>query len=259
MWIFFLLSFVFVCLFVFFCYTLPCFLLILGDWACFVICFVVYCYLFILYFLFFTFMDFLGLFFVSLISLGTSSLRLIVFPLGGWLHGGPVSGDWYRGVVSYTNDDWESEWADYDELIDMVPRKQLTMGWEDDAWARGGVRLPLPLAGHGWTIWEMVSIALFFFLIFWKSMGIAGKVLEWIKKRFLAQLLLGWRVNFTVLSETLFLLRHRSNCGDYWCSHVVRKGGETSPKILLNCWVGVVKNPLCSDGLENGAKCSKIE
>ena len=34
---------------------------------------------------------------------------------------------------------------------------------------------------------------------------------------------------------------------------------ETSPKILLNCWVGVVKIPLCSDGLENGAKCSKIE
>ena len=42
-------------------------------------------------FLFFTFMDFLGLFFVSLTALGTSSLRLIVFPWGGWLHGGPVS------------------------------------------------------------------------------------------------------------------------------------------------------------------------
>ena len=34
-----------------------------------------------------------------------------------------------------------------------------------------------------------------------------------------------------------------------------KERGETSPKILLNCWVGVVKNPLCSDGLENGAKC----
>ena len=95
--------FFFVCLFVFFCYTLPCFLLIWGDWACLVICFVVYCYflnflkfLFI-YLFFFTFMDFLGLFFVSLIALGTSSLRLIVFPLGGWLHVGPVSGSGIEG------------------------------------------------------------------------------------------------------------------------------------------------------------------
>ena len=38
-----------------------------------------------------------------------------------------------------------------------------------------------------------------------------------------------------------------------------KERGETSPKILLNCWVGVVKIPLCSDGLENVVKCSKIE
>ena len=87
----------------FFCYTLPCFLLVLGDWAYRVICFVVYCYLFILFlylflfyffifiFIFFTFMDFLGLFFVSLTALGTSSLRLIVFPQwGGGVHESPV-------------------------------------------------------------------------------------------------------------------------------------------------------------------------
>ena len=30
----------------------------------------------------------------------------------------------------------------------MVPRKRLTMGWEDDTWARGGVRLLLP---PGWS------------------------------------------------------------------------------------------------------------
>ena len=47
----------------------------------------------------------------------------------------------------------------------MVPGKRLTMGWEDDAWARGGVWLLSPLAGHGWTIWEMVSIALFVFFL----------------------------------------------------------------------------------------------
>ena len=55
----------------FFWLYLPCFLLILGDWACLVICFVVYCYLFIFLFLFFlffiylffTFMDFLFFFY----------------------------------------------------------------------------------------------------------------------------------------------------------------------------------------------------
>ena len=51
-------------------------------------------------------MDFLGLFFfVSLTALGTSSLRLIVFSLGGLVARGPRFADWYRGVVSYTNDD----------------------------------------------------------------------------------------------------------------------------------------------------------
>ena len=58
---FFLLSFVFF-LFVFvlfFCYTLPCFLLVLGDWAYRVICFVVYCYLFIFYFIYLFFFFYL--------------------------------------------------------------------------------------------------------------------------------------------------------------------------------------------------------
>ena len=34
-----------------------------------------------------------------------------------------------------------------------------------------------------------------------------------------------------------------------------KERGDTSPKILLNCWVGVVKIPLGSDWLEGGAKC----
>ena len=34
------------------------------------------------------------------------------------------------------------------ELMNMVPRKRLTMGWKDDAWARGGVRL---LLTPGWS------------------------------------------------------------------------------------------------------------
>ena len=60
-------------------------------------CHLLCCLLFVYFILFsliyfcFTFMDFLGLFFVSLTALGTSSLRLIVFPWGGWVHGSPVS------------------------------------------------------------------------------------------------------------------------------------------------------------------------
>ena len=38
-----------------------------------------------------------------------------------------------------------------------------------------------------------------------------------------------------------------------------KERGDASPKILLNCWVGVIKIPLCSDWLEGGAKCWKIE
>ena len=205
-------------------------------------------------------MDFLGLFFVSLTALGTSSLRLILFPWGG------CTGAPFRGLVSRGSKLYKWWFGRASGLVDM----ELMKWYRGNGWRWVGKTIPgrgavsgcsSPLAGHGWTIWEMVSIALFFFflsLIFWKSMVIDGWETcfvccrgQWRPP--------GWEVNSTVLSGTLFLLRHRSNCGDYWCSHVVRKGGETSPKILLNCWVGVVKIPLCSDGLKNGAKCSKIE
>ena len=110
-------------------------------------------------------MDFLGLFFVSLTALGTSSLRLIVFPRGGAR--GPRFADWYRGVVSYTSDDLGGRVA------------WLTWNWwkwyRGNGWRWVGKTIPgrgavsgcsSPLAGHGWTIWEMVSIALFFFFFF---------------------------------------------------------------------------------------------
>ena len=103
MWIFFLLSFVFfvffVCLFFFFvilCLVF-CWFWGTGLTVSFALLFIVICLFYfiffnLIYFYFcFTFMDFLGLFFVSLTALGTSSLRLIVFPWGGWVHGSPVS------------------------------------------------------------------------------------------------------------------------------------------------------------------------
>ena len=116
MWIFFfLLSFVFfVFLFVslFFLLYFALFFVGFGELGlpCHLLCclllFVYFFYLFIFFLNFFYLHGFSGfIFLVSLIALGTSSLRLIVFPLGGLVARGPRFGDWYRGVVSYTNDD----------------------------------------------------------------------------------------------------------------------------------------------------------
>ena len=186
----------------------------------------------------------------------TSSDRV---PLGGLGAREPRFADWYRGVVSYTSDDLGGRvawltwnwWNGTEETVDDgLGGRYLGAG-------RSPVAPPpwLVMAGRSGRWCQLLC---FFSLIFWKSMVIDGWETcfvccrgQWRPP--------GWEVNSTVLSGTLFLLRHRSNCGDYWCSHVVRKGGETSPKILLNCWVGVVKIPLCSDGLKNGVKCSKIE
>ena len=126
MWIFFFLLFFvffFFCLFVVvFCYTLPCFLLVLGDWAYRVICFVVNCYLFILFFFFFNFNLFLFYLFIFIFFFfylhGFSGFIFCKFdcswhfftssdrvPLGGLGAREPRFVDWYRGVVSYTSDD----------------------------------------------------------------------------------------------------------------------------------------------------------
>ena len=128
---------------------------------------------------------------------------------------------------------WEGEWPGWHGIDEMVPRKRLMMGWEDDTWARGGVRLLLP-AGWSWLddLGDGVNCFVFFGffpLIFWKSMVIDGWETCFVCCR-------GqwrppcWEVNSTVLSGTLFLLRHRSNCGDYWCSRIVRKGGRQVQK-----------------------------
>ena len=71
--------------------------------------------------------------------------------------------------------------------MNMVPRKRLTIGWEDDAWTWGGVRLLPPLAGHGWTIFVLLC---FFFLSFKNPWRLLARC--WNGEKFLAQLLLGW-------------------------------------------------------------------
>ena len=89
---FFLLSFVFVFFVFFVILYLVFFLLILGIelTLSFALLFIVICLFLFIYLFIFTFMDFLGGG-VILIALGTSSVRLIVFPLGGCLHRAPVS------------------------------------------------------------------------------------------------------------------------------------------------------------------------
>ena len=154
---------------------------------------------------------------------------------------------------------WEGEWPGWHGIDEMVPRKRLTMGWEDDTWARGGVRLLLP-PGWSWLddLGDGVNCFVFFFSYLLKIHGY-----WWLRDLFC--LLQGavkaprlgsefhsafWNiipVTTPIELRRLLMLPRR------------KERGETSPKILLNCWVGVVKIPLCSDGLENVVKCSKIE
>ena len=202
-------------------------------------------------------MDFLGLFFVSLTALGTSSLRLIVFPWGGAR--GPRFADWYRGVVSYTSDDLGGRvawltwnwWNGTEETVDDgLGRRYLGAG-------RCPVAPPpwLVMAGRSGRWCQLLC---FFFSYLLKIHGD-----WWLRDLFC--LLQGavraprlgsefhsafWNiipVTTPIEQRRLLMLPRR------------KERGETSPKILLNCWVGVVKIPLCSDGLENVVKCSKIE
>ena len=202
-------------------------------------------------------MDFLGLFFVSLTALGTSSLRLIVFPWGGCT-GAPFRGLVSRGSKLYKWWFGKASGLIDIELMNMVPRKRLTMGWEDDTWARGGVRLLLPL-GWSWLDDLGNGCQLLCFLFFFYLLKIHGD--WWLRD--LICLLQGavkaprlggefhsafWNI---ILVTTPIELRR--------LLMLPRRKERGSPKILLNCWVGVVKIPLCSDGLENRVKCSKIE
>ena len=93
--------------FFFFCYTLPCFLVNLGGLSlpCHLLCcLLLFVYLFFL-FIFLPSWIFWVYFFCKFNCswhFFTSSDRV---PPGGLVARGPRFGDWYRRVVSYTNDD----------------------------------------------------------------------------------------------------------------------------------------------------------
>ena len=118
MWIFFCYPLFFVGFFVFVCFFLLYFALFFVGFGglglpCHLLCclllFFNFFYFYLFIYFFFTFMDFLGLFFCKFNCswhFFTSSDHV---PPGGLVAQGPRFGDWYRGVVSYTNDDWESE------------------------------------------------------------------------------------------------------------------------------------------------------
>ena len=73
--------------------------------------------------------------------------------------------------------------------MDMVPRKRLTRGWKDDAWARGGVQL-LPPSGWSWLDDLGDGVNCFVVCFFFFLLKIHGDC--WQGAKFLAQLLLGW-------------------------------------------------------------------
>ena len=270
---FFLLSFVvfFFCLFVFFVILCLVFCWFWGtgltvSFALFiVIClffffkFIFILFIFFFIFIFFYFHGFSGFIFCKFDCswhFFTSSDRV---PLGGV----GCTGAPFRGLVSRVSKLYKWWFGRASGLVDM----ELMKWYRGNGWRWVGKTIPgrgavsgcsSPLAGHGWTIWEMVSIALFFFSYLLKIHGD-----WWLRDLFC--LLQGavkaprlgsefhsafWNiipVTTPIELRRLLMLPRR------------KERGETSPKILLNCWVGVVKIPLCSDGLENGVKCSKIE
>ena len=119
-----------------------------------------------------------------------------------------------------------------------------------------------PLAGHGWTVWEMVSIALFFsFFFFFLSFENPWRLLArcWNGKKGSCSTVAGLGGEFHSAFRNIIPVTTPIELRRLLMLPRRKERGEASPKILLNCWIGVVKIPLCSDGVENGAKCSKIE
>ena len=84
---------------------------------------------------------------------------------------------------------WESEWADWQDLMNIVLwRDSWRWGWEDDAWAQGGVRLLPP-----WLVMAERSerwCQLLCFLSLENPWRFQAGCLN--GEKFVAQLLLGW-------------------------------------------------------------------
>ena len=125
----------------------------------------------------------------SLIALGTSSLHLVMSPWGLVAQHLRFE-DGYRRVVSYTIDDLgkrEALLTRFDEY--GILKRRLTTGLGGRCLGAGQCPVAPPLAGHGWPIWEKVSIALFFLSFENPWRLLAG---WWNGENILARLLLGW-------------------------------------------------------------------
>ena len=280
MWIF-LLSFVFFCLFVlFFVYFFVILCLVFcwfwgtGLTVSFALLFIVIClfffnlFLFYFYFLFFYLHGFSGFIFCKFNCSWHFFTSSDCVPPGEGSHGALFRGLVSRGSKLYKWWFGKASGLIDIELMNMVPRKRLTMGWEDDTWARGGVRLLLP-PGWSWLddLGDGVNCLFFSYLL--KIHG------DWWLAISYSELSVTLRDLFCLLQGAVKAPRLGGEFHSaFWNIIPVttpielrrllmlprrKERGETGPKILLNCWVGVVKIPLCSDGLENGVKCSKIE
>ena len=162
MWIFF-----FFAILCFFCYTLPCFFVYFGGLSlpCHLLCCLLFVYYLFIYLFFFTFMDFLGVFpckFNCSWHFFTSSDRV---PPGELVAQGPRFEDRYERVVSYTNDDLGKRVGWLTRIDGHGTEETVDDGLGGRCLGAGRCPVAPPLAGHGWTIWEMVLIALLFFFL----------------------------------------------------------------------------------------------
>ena len=167
----------------FFCYTLPCFFVNFGGLSlpCHLLC----CLLLFVYFFYQFFFFYLHGFsggVVSLIALGTSSLRLVMPPRGVGCTAPPFRGqvskgsklyNWWFGKASGLIDTNWWIWYFEETVDDGLGGRCLDAG-------RCPVTPPpwLVMAGRSGRWCQLLC---FCFFIFWKSMEIAGKVLEWKK------------------------------------------------------------------------------
>ena len=273
MWIFFCypLFLLFVC---FFLLYLPCFFVGFGGLGlpCHLLCCLllfVYSFFFLNLFLFYLFFFIFIFFYLHGFSgfifckfdcswhFFTSSDR--VSPVGGSARE-PRFADWYRGVVSYTSDDLGGRvawltwnwWNGTEETVDDgLGRRYLGAG-------RCPVAPPpwLVMAGRSGRWCQLLCFFFFSYLLkihgYWWLRDLFCLLQGAVKApRLGSEFHSAFRniipVTTPIELRRLLMLPRR------------KERGETSPKILLNCWVGVVKIPLCSDGLENVVKCSKIE
>ena len=145
---------------------------------------------------------------------------------------------------------WESEWPDWHRIDEHGTEEAVDDGLGGRCLGAGRC----PVAPPPWLVMAGRSGR-------WcqLQLGIAGKVLEWIKKKVPCSTVAGLGGEFHSAFRNIIPVTTPIELRRLLMLPRRKEKGETSPKILLICWVGVVKIPLCSDWLENRVTCWNIE